>query len=365
MSTRAHRALALALWFGIIGAAAIAQAEDADEPTADETADEPTADEPTAEEPTAEEPAAEEPAAEEPAAEEPAAEEKTYGPPPVDPTAPWLWVYGAIGGGAFNLGLMGKARVQIRGAMLRNDSVLFQTTYAGAGLEVGITPAFVQFGPRFSIAPIEIFDFDAHFSWMHIWKSSSGMLPFEGLTGTLEKDREAIEHLAIPGHRFEASLSPTLKLKVGPVIGLWNSEWAFIHHIKSDAQTSTYVYEPLRDLVINWDEMIVTNLAAILIEVADGTGPKGGPGPVLRFGPVMRDKQTLVSRDMATVLGGAVSLKPGPKRGWPDVFVAVMGYVRDNDRFLKAPQIQLQISWKLEKSLKKKDPAREVVAALR
>lgn len=324
--TRVRTVLSLVLFFSVLALAAIAQAEEATP------------------------------------AEQPAADVEA---PPADAPGPYLWLYQSIGGGAFNSGLMSKSRIQLRTPALRNESVLFQSTFAGAGFELGLTPAFVQFGPRFMFRPVEILDVDAHLAWTYVWKSSAGLLPFDDLTGTYEADREAIRDQALPGHRFEASISPTLKLKVGPVIGLWNVEWAFIHHMKPAGATSRYVYEPRRDLVVAWDDVAVSNLAAILIEILDGTGPEGGPAPTLRVGPVMRDKQTVVSRDISTVLGGAVSLRPGPKPGWPDVFLAVMGYLRDNDRALREPQIQIQLSWQLEKSLKKKDAAREVVAALR
>ena len=303
----------------------------------------------------------------EPADQPDASDTSTEEAPAPSPTAsgPYLWAWGGIGGGAFNSGLMGKIRVQLRHAALRNDSVLFQSTFVGAGLEVMLTPAFVHVGPRFSFRPVEVLDIDAHLLWMHVWKSSAGLLPFDQLTGTYESDRKAIKHLALVGNRLEAIISPTFKFKVGPVIGLWNAEWAFIHHLKPSGATSRYTYEPMRDLVVAWNDVAVSNLAAILVEVLDGTGPKGGPQPTLRFGPAMRDKQTVVSRDMSTAVGGAISFKPGPKPGWPSVFLAVMGYVRDNDRRFKEPQIQVQISWELEKSLKKKDPAMEAVAALK
>ena len=304
-------------------------------------------------------------------ASEPPEETTEEAPPIAEPAAeapppgPFLWLYQSIGGGVFNSGLMSRSRVHVRGPGLRNESVLFQTTYGGGGLEVGLTPAFVQVGPQLSFRPVEILDVDAYFAWTYLWRSSAGLLPFDGLTGTEEDDRKAIKHLALAGHRFEAAISPTLKLKVGPVIGLWNVEWAFIHHIKPDGATSRFTYEPRRDLVIAWDDVAVTNLAAILVEILDGTGPKGGPSPTLRVGPVMRDKQSVVSRDISTVLGGAISFRPGPKPGWPDVFFAVMGYLRDHDRALQAPQIQIQLSWQIEKSLTRRSVAREVVAALR
>jgi len=297
--------------------------------------------------------------AQEPAAEEPDPELATVVP------GPWLWNRNSVALAYGPLGLLGTSRLQIRGPMGRSSSIVFQDTYAGAGMAMAISPAFIEVGPRFSLAPIDVFDIDVQLSYIYTWRSSAGLLPYTGLTGTLDNARTAIKTTAVAGSKFTASISPTVKFKAGPVIGLWNLEWAFIHHIKPDGVTSPYVYEALRDLVIAWDDLVVTNIAAILVEIFDGTGPNGGPGPKFRVGPIMRDKQSLVSRDISTALGGAITLRPGPKPGWPDILVAVMGYLRDNDRQFKAPNIQVQLAWVLEKDLGAKRVADDVKTALR
>lgn len=271
--------------------------------------------------------------------------------PWVDDGRPWLWYRGSLAVAYGPLGLLHTSRLQVRGALGRSKSVLFQTTYAGAGLGFAVSPAFIEVGPRLSLAPIEIFDVDLQGSYTFTWKGSSGLLPYSSVGGTLEKDRELLGPSSKPGGKFTLMVSPTIKLKVGPVIGLWNVEWAFIHHM--DQTSSPLVYEALRDLVIARTDMIVTNIAAILVEAFDGTGPNGGPGPTLRVGAIMRDKQSYESRDISTALGGAVMFRPGPKRGWPDVLLVVMGYLRDDVRAFSAPNIQLQLAWVLDKKFGK------------
>jgi hypothetical protein len=278
----------------------------------------------------------------------------------------WVWQRASVALAYAPLGLLATSRTQLRGPMGRSRSMIFQDTYAGVGGHFAISPAFAEVGPRFSLAPADMFDVDFTFTYTYTWRSSAGLLPYSGITGTLDNQRTAIKATAVAGSALTASVSPTFKIKVGPVIGLWNTEWAFIHHPIPTGVTSPYVYEALRDMVVAWDDMVVTNIAAVLVEVFDGTGPKDGPGPVLRVGAITRDKQTLVSRDISTALGGVVTFRPGPKPGWPDLLVAVMGYLRDEDRRFGAPNIQLQAAWVLERPLSKpQQVADDVKSALR
>jgi len=351
-------------------------AEDA--PAADEDAsageDAATADEEpsTDEAPAADEEAAADEATDEAADEAPAvaadatAQEPAAAPPATEEVVvpgPWSWSRFQVGLSYAQLGLLGRARSEFRGPMGRTPSIVFQNTFMGAGIDFAVSPAFVQVGPRFTLAPIDVFDVTFGFNYNYTWRSSAGLLPYDDITGTLEAQREAIKDTAVASSRFMIRINPTVKLKVGPVIAFWSAEWAFIHTPIPSGVSSPYVYEAMRDMVMAWDDLVVTNIAGVLVEILDFTGPKGGNGPRLRVGAITRDRQTFHSRDIGTALGGVVSFKPGPKPGWPDILLVVQGYLRDFDRQFAAPNIQIQFSWILEKPFKKKSKQSQAVAA--
>ena len=71
----------------------------------------------------------------------------------------------------------------------------------------------------------------------------------------------------------------------------------------------------------------------------------------LRAGALLRHRQAFVSGDVATAVGGVVTLRPGRKEGWPTILLAVLGYVREADRAFGPPNIQLRLSWDVERPI--------------
>ena len=262
---------------------------------------------------------------------------------------PWLWMKPSVAFAYGPLGLIGDTKIQVRGPLHRSNSIVFQDTYAGIGGRVAVTPAFVDVGPRFSLAPIDIFDVDVQLAWVGVWKGSSGLIPYDRLDGTLDSQRAIIKTQSVAGQSLYASVSSTFKIKLGPVIAFTNADFAFVHVFRHEGETSPFVYEAYRDMVIAWDDVVLTSWTGLLAEILDG----GDKRPLLRTGALLRHRQAFVSKDITTAVGGAVIIKPGPKPGWPTITLAVLGYVRDIDRALKAPNIQLQASWEIVKPLEK------------
>ena len=270
-------------------------------------------------------------------------------PEPVVPPGPWLWVKPSVAVAYGPLGLISDTKIQIRGPLFRSHSMVFQATYAGVGARVAITPAFVDVGPRFSLAPIDMLDVDVQLAWIGTWKGSSGLIPYDRLDGTLDAQRETRKGESVAGQSVYASVNPTFKIKLGPVIGFTSADFAFVRVFKPEGETSPFVYDAYRDMVIAWDDVVLTSWTGLLAEILDG----GDKRPLLRTGALLRHRQAFGSKDITTALGGAVIVKPGPKPGWPTITFAVLGYLRDVDRALKAPNIQLQLAWEIVKPLSK------------
>ena len=266
---------------------------------------------------------------------------------PDEPVGPWLWIKPSVAVQYAPLGLIGDLRVQARAPLHRSDSIVFQNTYAGVGGRLAITPAFVDVGPRFSFAPLDIFDVDVQLGYVAVWPSSSGLLPFHALEGTLDSQRKQIADTAVGGHALYASVIPTFKLKLGPVIAFTQADFSFIHVFQPETVASPYVYEAYRNTLIAWDDVVLTSQTGLLGEILDGEAT----AVQLRAGALLRHRQAFVSGHVSTALGGVVTLRPGRKEGWPTVLLAVLGYLREADRALGAPNIQLRLSWDFERPL--------------
>lgn len=260
---------------------------------------------------------------------------------------PWLWVKPSVAVAYGPLGLIGEATVQARAPLYRSDSIVFQDTYAGIGGRVAITPAFVEVGPRFSLAPIDIFDVDFQLSWVGVWPSSSGLLPYTKLGGKLDSQREERKGDAVAGHILYASVTPTFKLKVGPVIAFTSADFAWLQVLRPESSDSPFVYEPYRDMLIRPTDVVLTSYTGLLVEIFDGEKT----AVLLRTGALLRHTQAFRSGDVSTAVGGVITVKPGRKPGWPTVLLAVLGYVRDADRALSAPNIQLQVGWEFDRPI--------------
>ncbi len=279
---------------------------------------------------------------------EPAAKQATE----VERPGPWIFFREQVAVAGWPSGLITDTRVQLRGALHRDNSIVFQDTYAGVGARLAVTPAFVEVGPRLSFAPIDIFDVDVQASFIGYWPSSSGLLPYENIEeSTRDLDRKARyqdpDTTAEPGYAFRVEAAPTLKLKIGPIIGL--SSWSFAYYWfhQTDGNDSPLVYEPFNDRLMERHDMVITHQAALISEFLDGQNK-----PLLWVGATYIDRITLRSKDRSIRVGGLAVFQPSYKRGWPRFVVQVTPYVKDPDRVGGVPALALAIVWTRDMPLK-------------
>ncbi len=281
-----------------------------------------------------------------PASEEtPAAEDRG----PVEIPGPWIYARDMLAVAGWPSGLLNDARLQIRGPLHRSHSIVFQDTHIGAGFRFAATPAFVDIGPRFTIAPIDIFDVELSASYVFFWPSSSGLIPYDDVDDPKKdldrKDRWQDPDIEVPpGHAFHAMVAPTIKLKFGPIILLdaWTFHYYRIAELAGDnASDYDYVYEPFTDRMLDREEdLVIEQQVVVMGEILDGD-----TRPLLRVGATWRDRMTLAARDRSMNVGGIFMLKPGYRRGWPTIIVQVLPYVMDHQRLGHGPNVQVALSW--------------------
>jgi hypothetical protein len=342
-------------------------AEEPDESAGEEpAADEPTAEEPATEEPATEEPATEEPPTEEPTTEEPAPEEPTTetpateeasneepadgdpvakGPPPAP--SPYFHFEPTIGAQAYPLGVGFYGVPQLRLSLYRSDSALFQTTHIGIGPHFRITPAFIEVGPRIDFTPVEIFTLSVTARYLKTWVGNAGArIPVTELADKRYSTRGDAEDTALPTGAFELVVSPTIRLKGGPVIVLYNLTWTFTKLFFEDGDTPVPVYDGGLDLYIAPTDFTIAQQAVVLIEVLDGVKVK----PVVRLGATVRHRKARVTGDRTVNVGFIGTVKPVPHFAAPLIILQILPYVLDpsGERVLGPPNIQLGLRWTLE-----------------
>lgn len=264
---------------------------------------------------------------------------------------PTLHVQEALATAGWPSGALSNTIVELDTPLYRSSSIVFQDTSAGLGAQVLATPAFLSVGPRLSLAPIDVFD--VNLKWARVWHfgNSFSTLPFDVVGGKLESQRSARGDEAVATTAWVATLEPTAKIKLGPVIAF--DAWTIdrLHFERPEGVDSPYVYEPYRDLVLAWDDWSFEHQAALLWDVADGE-----EGPMFRPGLTLRDTWTKTSKDHRTNLGPIILARPGKGPAVPTLVGMAIWYLRDADRVGPIPYLAAQARWELRVPLRPQPP---------
>jgi hypothetical protein len=266
----------------------------------------------------------------------------------------------------WKLGLLGDLQVQARTPLKRSSSALFQSTYAGAGGRLRVSPVFVQVGPMVAIEPIGVFELQATAFYGFGWPSSSGLLPYADpaesrlypVRGDRHNGRGGFEealHLARVGHYLGAEAAATLKAKVGPVIVMNTFTVAYFRFLAlADwPEGQDFVYEPLWDRIVHRQEdLLLVNASTVGVEILPG-----GDRPRLIVGANADYRWTLVSEDRSLRAGVVGIYKPRPAPAWPTFILFVSPYFIDNDRSvfdgaMRAPYVAVAAIWAQKMALR-------------
>jgi len=259
---------------------------------------------------------------------------------------PWLFGREAIGASGWPSGLMSDTVVQLRAPLHRSDSIVFQDTYAGAGAHLMATPAFLDVGPRLSIQPIDFFDVDVQLGAIQYLQSSYGLMPMDKLGDKLDSDRLEHSEDAISRRALSASVSPTLKVQLGPVVAF--DSWSLtLLHIDREDSDEDYVYEPYRDLVVAWDDELFDHQSAILY------GGRPDRDRYFRIGPAMRNRWALKSTDRSTAIGPMLAARPAASAWSPTLLGQVLWYAEDSDRVGSMPSVGVLAQWRANQFLRR------------
>lgn len=289
--------------------------------------------------------------AQEPAPADTSVEAATVELPTADPSdRTHLFLRQGVAVAGWPSGLLSDSRAEIRTPLHRSDSIVFQDTYAGVGARVAVTPAFVEAGPRISLAPIDVFDVDLSAGAVHYWTGQFGPLPTDHLGGTLEADRAPFADQTVSTTGLTLQAAPTLKAKVGPVIvfDAWTVRHFRLAEPEADASGATqdWIYEPFTDLIVGWTDTVIEHQPGLLVELIPDNG-----GAWLRVGGTMRDRWSVETGDRSLSAGALVAVKPGRSEAVPTIAGLALAYAIDDDRRGGVPFLGMQASWTLRRGL--------------
>ena len=193
-------------------------------------------------------------------------------------------------------------------------------------------------------APIDVFDVTLRATWGWYFDGGLGFLPYQGVTGTLDLQRDARKDEGFASTALTLGADPTLKLKLWRIIGL--DAWSFSNFRVTPVPglDAPYVYEPLTDVVIAWNDTLVEQQAVLLFEGIDGVDR-----PLLLVGATEKNRWTLVSKDRSMLVGAIAVARPGTKPVVPTIAAMVLWYVDDFDREGPIPTLQGQVSWEIDR----------------
>ncbi|MDP2304743.1 MAG: hypothetical protein Q8P18_01785 [Pseudomonadota bacterium] len=259
---------------------------------------------------------------------------------------PSLYFRQTIGAAVYSTGALSATRLELRTPLHRSDSVVFKATYAGAGVGLQVSPAFVGVGPRISIAPIDVFDLNLSAARMLYFDGGLGLMTFDETSGRTGDQRNARSDDGFGSGAWVATAEPTLKLKLGPLVAF--GAWAVdLVHLERPADiVAPYTYEPLRGLVIAFDDVLVEQQVGLLYDAL----PEDGPS--LRVGLIGRDRFAVVSGDRTTSAGLMVAARPGIKPAVPTLVAMAQLFFTDPDReVLSPPNIAIGARWEIDAPL--------------
>ncbi len=247
---------------------------------------------------------------------------------------PGLYIGETVAVTGWPTGAFADTTVQAQTPVWRSDSVLFQDSFLGGGMRMGVSPAFVEVGPSILFKPIAIMDLKVEATHTSYFIERFGLLGYEQPGGELSKLQKAAfdDGDRFTGESWTALVQPTFYIQVGPIVGMSSWTYSWIRVKRPAAEPDPYVFEVYRGIVMEWEDLVIQHFSAVLYQALDGKDRH-----MLRFGVLTRGKWAKRSPDQSLTLGGVIMAKPGIKPSVPTLVGIIAPYVQDTDYIGKGP----------------------------
>ena len=150
------------------------------------------------------------------------------------------------------LGLLDFANIRFQARLYESESALFKDNYAGAGLTLGLTPAFLRIGPMVEVQPLSILRLWASYEFIGYFGSFDLFQSFESANDDYSENQlDSLTSYTSAGSIL--TLGATLQLKVGPIAV--RSLLRVMHNDMHLRAGDNVFYEPTYDITVqnrNW-----------------------------------------------------------------------------------------------------------------
>ena len=193
-----------------------------------------------------------------------------------------------------------------------------------------------------SFMPIDLLPLKVELARVQYWKSPFGLI---GMSSAENTDYAARKPRYDDGQSFAAggwtlNLNPGGQLQVGPMVGFTSLLWSFVRIEPEVEVAERWVFEPYRGLVIGFEDRLFEHTSALLWQAMDGDDRA-----LLRVGPVMRGKSSLVTPDQVLTVGGLVQTRPGTAPAMPTFMLVSTVYLIDPDYVGGPPWFAATATW--------------------
>jgi hypothetical protein len=153
---------------------------------------------------------------------------------------------------------------------------LFGDSGARAGIDLSLSPSYLRVGPSISIAPLAIWEVEAHAVISPYFGTFSSLVGFDGpeaLYSEAVLDQAAEEGRRTKGLITQFGFKNSFRMKFGPLITVAEGEWEFWWLHDNQGLTEEYYFEPESKLLLaRTDQTTCWDLAALI----DTPGLRGG-----------------------------------------------------------------------------------------
>jgi len=184
---------------------------------------------------------------------------------------------------------------------------LFGDSGARMGIDLSLSPSYLRIGPSVSIAPLAIWEVEAHAAVSPYFGTFSSLVGFDGPDAVYSET--ALDQAADDGRRTEGLITQvgfknSFRMKFGPLVTVAEGEWEFWWLHENASLTEDYYFEPESKLLLaRTDQTTSWDLAALI----DTPGIRKGRS--LYLGVLTTDERARQSQDRNLRVGPMAVLK--------------------------------------------------------
>jgi hypothetical protein len=258
------------------------------------------------------------------------------------PAGPDWYVWNRLAGTLNPRGANDEFRVEARAPLpwTRGDDPLRAGTYAGAGGDIEVSPAYLRIGPRLSLSPLAIFEISAHARVLQYFGAFGTILSFPSKDAPYdERAREARADEVVAATGLDLDVRPELRVRLGRFVAA--NSWEF-HYLAVRAD-GPFVYEPYFDLLVARRGVVFSSDIVAGAFVWDP--PDDRVALLAAMGVYSRAIET---GDRSSSLGPLLAVKPLAGAAWPMAIVITRAYLRDNLQEPGSIFVAIGLRWALD-----------------